>query len=127
MFSARRAKRASTHDRCISFDLFLEKPNETLISVDRLDIARPGEALEIARNIAKKRCKEFYGWAVVSTSRARESGRKAVPSPQAKNRLHADIVLPDQVKEDRDEQKRHAKELADCAKWQGISSADETA
>ena len=127
VLSARRAKHVSADDRCISFDLFLEKPNEVIISIDRPDIARPGEALKIARNVAKERCRKFYGRAVVGASRARESGRKTVPSPQAKNRLHADIVLPDRVREDRDEQKRHAKDLADCATWQGISYVDETA
>lgn len=47
----------------------------------------------------------------------RENGREAVASPIADNPHHADIVLPQVAAEDREEQKRHAQDLADASIW----------
>ena len=46
------------------------------------------------------------------------NGRRVVASPILdQNPYHADIVLPSVVAEDREEQKRHAQELADMSRW----------
>ena len=55
---------------------------------------------------------------------AAASGRQAVASPQLGNPYHADIVLPDPAIEDREEQKRHAQELADSSVWRERNSHD---
>jgi len=115
VFSSRnrsRARRGKTPHH-----VFLERGGEIEISVDRLDIAPAIEATEIADHVAANRSATFYGWAVVVEERARANGRRAVATPQPGNPYHADIVLPALAAEDREEQKRHAQELADVSTW----------
>ena len=97
--------------------MFLEKEGEPKISVDRLSVAPPDVATEIAEAVAAKRNATFYGWAFLTASRTRENGREALASPIENNPYHADIVLPQSAVEDREEQKRHALELADASDW----------
>ena len=81
------------------------------------------EAIEIGDNVAANRtCMlnrnvRFYGWAVVSSEDALENGRLVNASPLESNPFHADIILPDLAREMRDEQVRHAQELADASRW----------
>lgn len=115
VFSSREAGRA-TRGR-VSLNVFLEKAGVSVLSVDRLDLAAPGEAAAIADGVANARSRPFRGWAVVIAETAALNGRAVVASPQLDNPRHADIVLPDSVVEDREEQKRHAQELADASAW----------
>lgn len=71
----------------------------------------------IADGNAAARNAMFYGWAAVSVRNAAVNGRQVRASPINGNRYHADIVLPDLAEENRDEQTRHAQELADSANW----------
>ena len=59
----------------------------------------------------------FYGWALVSADEAGRNARQVISSPVCSNPYHADIVLPEATAEDREEQKRHAQELADASHW----------
>lgn len=115
VFSSRDARRA-TRGR-VSLNVFLEKVGVSDLSVDRLDLAAPGEAAAIADGVANARSRSFHGWAVVIAGTAALNGRTVAASPQLDNPHHADIVLPDSVVEDREEQKRHAQELADASSW----------
>ena len=117
VFSRRRAIRARRSR--VPADVFLEKEGEPKISVERLSVAPPDEATEIAEAVAAKRNANatFCGWAVLTASSARENGREALASPIENNPYHADIVLPEAAVEDREEQKRHALELADASRW----------
>lgn len=112
--SASRARRSSA----IPKRVFLERKGVTEISVDRLDLMSEVEAVEMARAVADNRDAKFYGWAVLVTERACRSSRRVRASPTAENPYHADIVLPDSVGEDYEEQVRHAQELADDSRWQ---------
>ena len=115
VFSNAAARRAP---RRISLNVFLERPTEVALSVDRLDVAPPLEAITIADQVGSARGNPFYGWAVVETRQATMNGRRVVSSPlPGENPYHADIVLPDEAADDREEQKRHAQELADAATW----------
>ena len=115
VFSERGARRAP---RRIALNVFLERPTVVELSVDRLDVARPHEAISIAEQVGNRRGKPFFGWAVVETRQAMTNGRRVVSSPRpSENLYHADIVLPDTAAEDREEQKQHAQELADAATW----------
>ena len=99
VFSSRNARRAA---RRVPHHVFLERPGETDISVDRLSVAPPDEAVEIADSVGNARNREFYGWAVVIAEDAARNGRKVVASPILnQNPYHADIVLPEIVAEDR--------------------------
>ena len=71
----------------------------------------------IADKNAASRGATFYGWAVVSAQKAAAGGRRVKASPKLDNPYHADIVLPDLAREDREEQIRHAQELADSSGW----------
>ena len=95
--------------------VFLEREGITEISVDRLDPAPPAEAVASAARIANDRGATFYGWAVVVARNAGANGRHVRTSAKPDNPYHADIVLPDLAAEDREEQKRHAQELADSS------------
>ncbi|MCY4155679.1 MAG: hypothetical protein OXD38_04175 [Aestuariivita sp.] len=111
---AKRARRARTPHH-----VFLEREGEVSISVDRLSVAPPGAALVLAEKTATSRKASFYGWATVAVSKAEANGRRVVssPMPEYDNPYHADIVLPAVAKDDREEQKRHAQELADYSNW----------
>ena len=115
---------SSRHATCavrsrISHHVFLEKEGKIKILVDRLTIAPLDTALAIAEKTATVRNANFYGWAAVVANLAETNGRRAVPSPlpNRDNPYHADIILPDSAEEDREEQKRHAQELADYSRW----------
>ena len=112
IFSSRNARRAV---RRVPHHVFLEKPGETNISVDRLSVAPPDEAIEISDNVGKTRNRAFYGWAVIVAEDASRNGRRVVASPILNQNLyHADIILLGIAAEDREEQKRHAQELGGC-------------
>ena len=115
VFSSGQAKRAGRGR--VPFNVFLEREGEPRLSVDRLDRASPGEAVRIAQRVAAARRRRFYGWAVIAAERAASNARQVIATPQLDNPFHADIVLPDRAVEDREEQKRHAQELADEANW----------
>ena len=117
VFSRSQARRAERGR--VLLNAFLEAEGEAEISVDRLDMAPPMEAKEIGDRVAAGRGKQFYGWAVVALEAAAANGRRARASRLLDNPYNADIVLPDAAVEDRDEQKRHAQELADASAWRG--------
>ena len=115
VFSSRnrnRARRGKTPHH-----VFLEREGKADISVDRLTCAPEIEMAEIADRVAANRGATFYGWAVVVTEHVRANGRRVVATPRPDNSYHADIVLPALAAEDREEQKRHAQELADASTW----------
>ena len=115
VFSSRnrdRARRGKTPHH-----VFLEREGTIEVSVDRLNFASDIEMSEIADRVAANRSVTFYGWAVVIEYRARASKRDAIASPTPDNPYHADIFLPALAAEDREEQKRHAQELADASSW----------
>ena len=115
IFSKRIVKRAP---RKIPFDVFLEKKDEKTISVDRFDVAPSIDILvEISDEMAKNRQGLFYGWAVITAENASDNGREVIASPQQDNPYHADIILPDAVVKEREEQKMHAQQLANNATW----------
>ena len=117
VFSSRHANRALRSR--VPHHVFLEKEGVIKISVDRLTIAPSGTAIAIAEKTAASRDARFYGWAAVVAKLAKTNGRRVVPSPLPgqDNPYHADIILPDSAEEDREEQKRHAQELADYSRW----------
>lgn len=111
--SANRARRS-----LLPINEFLPRQGETHISVDRISIAPLNEALVIADARDGARNRNFYGWAVVSASNAALNGRILGASPILNiNPYHADIILPQNASDDRDEQKRHAQELRDASHW----------
>lgn len=117
VFSSRnrdRARRGKTPHH-----VFLEREGTIEVSVDRLNFAPETEMSGIADRVAANRNATFYGWAVVVEDRARANGRGAIASPITDNPYHADIILPAPAAEDREEQKRHAQELADASTWRG--------
>lgn len=113
--AARRSRRSVPHN------VFLERAGTTNVSVDRLSIASREYAVRAALQVASQRKRSFYGWAVVIAVEAAQSKRCVQASPLPQNSLHADIVLPDSTREDRDEQIQHARELADLAHWENAS------
>ena len=117
VFSGRDAKKACRNSFPVS--IFLEKEGVIEISVDRLDLAPHSVIAEIGDKIAKERDenRKFYGWAVVKAENACDKGRKVLPTPTPKNPYHADIILPEEAKQDREIQKQHALSLAENSKW----------
>ena len=116
--SSRIARRARRPNFQVPFNVFLPPRGERGISVDRLSVAPYNEAVAIAdiRDAARDRI--FYGWAVTTAIVATDNGRRIVASPIPDvNPYHADIVLPENAAHDREEQKRHAQELADASRW----------
>ena len=92
VFSNSAARRAP---RRITLNVFLERPTVVELSVDRLDVAPPREAITIAEQVGNARGKPFFGWAVVETRQARTNGRWVMSSPlPGENPYHADIILP---------------------------------
>ena len=76
----------------------------------------------MAEAAAAERCRTFYGWAAVDAGLVRRNGRDVVATPIPKrNPYHGDIVLPDSATMDREEQTRHAQELA--AASQSVAAA----
>ena len=115
--SSKSAQRASRSR--IPFREFLEKPGVIDLSVDRLSVVPPNEVTAIADRDGTERNAVFYGWAVLTVAQAARDGRNAIASPLPNNPYHADICLPALAGEDREEQKRHAQELADVSGWRG--------
>ncbi len=105
--------------------VFLEKAGEAQISTDRLDKSPIAEAISIAKSVAAARANPFYGWATLTAEMATQSERGVAATPRLDNPYHADIVLPGSAIEDREEQKRHAQELADASKWFDLADAAE--
>ncbi len=114
VFSKSKARRARNS---VPKTVFLEKIGVTKISVDRLNVAPQDEAISIADAVGKQRDATFYGWAVLSAFSACKNERKVQASPISSNRYHADIVLPLAATEEREEQKKHAQQLADASHW----------
>ena len=104
-----RRKKTST------YRLFLEKEGVKKLSVDRIELPSSKSVLiEICNKAAKERkASGFYGWAVITAEKASMDEREVVSSQLEENPYHADIVLPDSAIKDRDEQKEHAKKLAE--------------
>ena len=116
VFSSKNAARAKRSRA--PYHIFLEKSGETDISVDRLSVAPSDEAVAaIADKAAVARNATFYGWASTTAEEADRNERGVVANPLPDNPYHADIVLPELAAEDREEQKQHAKELADVSRW----------
>ena len=109
----------------VPYHVFLEREGIIEISVDRLDPAPLAEAAAAAARIANDRDATFYGWAVVVARNAGANRRHVRASAKPDNPYHADIVLPDLAAEDREEQKRHAQELADSSSWRERPSASD--
>ena len=88
------------------------------VSTDRLDAAEsPGESAAIADREADEAGEIFYGWAAVSAEAAGRDGRRVCPSPTDSNPFHADIVLPEGPRGEKDTRRRHALALAENALW----------
>ena len=116
VYSSRYARRCRNGRTPVK--VFLERLGETRVSVDRLSIASTYEAITIASARAIGRDGDFRGWAVVTIEGATGSDRKVVASPISnENPYHADIVLSQSDTIDREEQTRHAQELADASRW----------
>ena len=116
--SSRIARRARRPNFQVPLNVFLPPRGESNISVDRLSVAPHEEAVAIADSRDEARNRTFYGWAVISTESAIHNGRLVAASPIPDvNPYHADIVLPENAAYDREEQKRHAQELADASFW----------
>ena len=116
--SSRIARRARRPNFQVPFNVFLPPRGERSISVDRLSVAPHDEAVAIADSRDAARGRTFYGWAVTTGFAVTDNGRRIVASPIPDvNPYHADIVLPENAAHDREEQKRHAQELADASRW----------
>ena len=115
VFSSRDSKRASR--RRVPYRVFLERDGVIKISVDRLDFEPPNKMAVVADKVAAARRRTFYGWAVLAAKQACEEERRLIADPQLDNPYHANIVLPDFAGEDREEQVRHAQQLADNSRW----------
>ncbi len=118
IFSKKHAQRAQRTR--VPLNVFLVQAGNAEISVDRLTFAAlDNKATVIADETAAARNATFYGWAVVTAEKAGENGRRVIvtPRPERGNPYHADIILPELAGEDREEQKRHAQELADASRW----------
>ena len=111
---ARKSRRSVPHTA------FLERQGNATISVDRLTVAPRADALDHARDVAAQRGRTFYGWAVVTAAQAASSGRRVLATPQKDNPFHADIELPDPAQDEREDQIRHARELADASHWRAV-------
>ena len=101
----------------VPFDRFLPPAGTTDISVDELSEQSLKTVTELAINDGHVRKRTFRAWAAVSVETARRRDREVVHTPTAENPYHHEIRLPPATAVDRDEQKRHAKELADASRW----------
>lgn len=61
--------------------------------------------------------KNFYCWAELTVGNVEKSGRKVYATPSDDNKSHADIILPDEAKDDINIRKHHALQLAFYAKF----------
>ena len=119
VFSSKQARQAK--NGIVPRRVFLERYGEVSISVDRLDFAELeemaalGDKVAVGRSVGRR--VTFYGWAIITAEDAGSSERQVISTPQPDNPYHTDIILPDSTAEDRDEQIRHAQELADASRW----------
>lgn len=120
VFSGKKARRSRSS---VPHTVFLERAGNPTISVDRLSVASLADAADHMRDVALAGAKSFYGWAVVTAGLAASSGRRVSATPQPDNPFHADIELPDPAQEEREEQIRHARELADASRWKPAPAA----
>lgn len=116
IYSGTAARRAQ-EGRGFRHTHFMVQRGDTSVSVDRLITAALDVVAALARDASAVRDGPFYGWASVKYQEASRNGRRAVASPQDGNQYHGDIVLPDSAAGNREEQKRHAQELADASTW----------
>lgn len=110
--AAKRARRSRIPHR-----EFLARRGDTSISVDRLSIVPLAEVAVLAQDASASRDGPFCGWASVTHQAASRNGRRVIASPDDRNPYHGEIVLPASAGVDRDEQVRHAQELADVSRW----------
>ena len=120
--SAKRASRARPVP-----EVFLVRPDDDRISVDRMDHAERSEMARLAIIRGRGRGnggKDLQGWALLSVLDAATNGRTVAPSPLPENPYHADICLnlPDDGTR-RDVQKQHSVDLAVRAFWEDPSSS----
>lgn len=115
VLSSKDAKRARRSR--VSKNAFLVEEGNIKISVDKLTSAEDNEIRTIAEERAAAREKTFFGWAVVTAQDAENNDRRVTATPQLTNPYHADIILPSAAAWEREEQKRHAQELADVSRW----------
>ena len=121
VYSSRYARRCRQNR--IPVKVFLERLGTVKVSVDRLTIAPISEVIDIAKVRAADRDGTFHGWAIATVEAVSSNNRTVVASPIADvNPYHADIVLPSYVADDREEQTRHAQELADLSHWREYPS-----
>ena len=121
VYSSRQARRCRQNR--IPVKVFLEQFGKVNISVDRLTIAPPDEAIDIAKLRAEDRDGRFHGWAIVTVEAVSSNGRTVVATSLGDvNPFHADIVLPAYTADDREEQTRHAQEIADLSYWREYPS-----
>ena len=115
VFSSKQARRARRSG--VRASVFLERPGQLRISVDRLSVAPAETADEVAESVAAMRGASFYGWAVVTADAASADGRQVLATPLPNNPYHADIVLPELAAHNLQTQREHAQKLADASRW----------
>ena len=116
VFSRRDARAAERGQ--VRATVFLERPGVREISIDRLTLALPDEAVAIADAVAAGRegNRSFYGWAAITAAEVFSVGCTVVASPLQWNPYHADIVLPESAV-DEWEQRQYGLEPAARARW----------
>ena len=117
VFSSKQARRARRSG--VRLNVFLERPGQLKISVDRLSVAPVGAAESTAESVAAARGARFYGWAVITADTTSADGRRVLATPLPTNPYHADIVLPELAAHDLRTQRKHAQQLADASRWHG--------
>ena len=91
--------------------------NSNEISVNRMDMAPPGDIAEIGQRNASRLKKSFWGWYILSASDVKSTGCSVLPSPLLDNPYHADVVVPvpPDAEDRRDAMTEFARDLAYCA------------
>lgn len=115
VFSSKQARRARSAG--VRLNVFLERPGQLKISVDRLSLAPVDVADAMAESVAAARGANFYGWAVITAGAASADGRCVLATPLPDNPYHADIVLPELAAHNLRTQREHAQKLADASRW----------
>ena len=105
----------------VTLNVFLEI-NQRCLSVDRLTCENMDTLVAIGGKRAGLRepqgKRTFYGWAIVMARDAARDGRIVEASPTFCNCYHADIILPENVIQDKQEHLQHALDLARQSRWQ---------
>ena len=99
VFSSKQARRARRSG--VRLNVFLERPGQLRISVDRLSLAPMTVAGAMAESVAAARGARFHGWAAITADAAGANGRRVLPTPLPANPYHADIMLPEVAAHDR--------------------------